>query len=82
MFIHCLWVNHENFPMQMTHNNEHNNAGFTKWLEILNGEEISLRLLWSKNAGLIMNFSASKGPMQIGHPSLTTATPFNVPDPF
>ena len=37
MFIHCLWVNHENFPMQMTHNNEHNNAGFTKWLEILSG---------------------------------------------
>ena len=49
--MHCLWVNHENFPMQMTHNGEHNNAVFIKWLEILNGEEISLRLLWGENAG-------------------------------
>lgn len=75
MFIHCLWVNHENCPMQMTHNNEHNNAGFTKWLEILNGEEISLRLLWSKNAGLIMNFSASKGPRQLWPPFPNNSNP-------
>ena len=51
VFIHCLWVNYENFLMQMTCNSEHNNAGFTKWLEILNWEEISLRLLLSENAG-------------------------------
>ena len=35
----------------MTHNSEHNNAGFTKWPEILNGEEIPLKLLRSENAG-------------------------------
>ena len=64
-----LWVNHENFPMQMTHDSEH------KWLEILNGEEISLRLLWSKNAGLIMNFSASKGPMQLWLPFPNNSNP-------
>ena len=35
--------------MQMTHKSKHNNAGFTKWLEILAGEDFPQKFLWSEN---------------------------------
>ena len=36
----------------MTQNSEHNNARFTKWLEILAGEDFSQKLHWSDKADL------------------------------
>ena len=38
--------------MQMTHKSKHNNAGFTKWLEILAGEDFPQKFLWSENVDL------------------------------
>ena len=38
-------VNHEQFPMQMTHITKHN-----KWLQILAGEDSPPKPLWSENA--------------------------------
>ena len=38
-------VNHEQFPMQMTHITKHN-----KWLQILAGEDSLPKPLWSENA--------------------------------
>ena len=45
-FTQLLVVNHEQFFfMQMTHKSKHNNAGFTKWLEILAGEDFPQKFL-------------------------------------
>ena len=41
----------------MTLNSKHNNSGFSKWLQILDGEDLPPKLLWSKNAEL--KFSAT-----------------------
>ena len=38
--------------MQMTHKSKHNNARFTKWLEILAGEDFPQKFLWSENVDL------------------------------
>lgn len=38
--------------MQMTHKSKHNNAGFTKWLEILAGEDLPPKLYCSENGDL------------------------------
>ena len=43
--------------MRMTQNSKHNNSGFNKWLQILDGKDLKPRLLWSKNVEL--RFSAS-----------------------
>ena len=59
MLLNLLAVNHEQFCMQMTHKSKHNNAGLTKWLEILAGEDFPPKLLWSENTDL--KFSASNG---------------------
>ena len=51
-FTQLLVVNHEQFFMQMTHKSKHNNAGFTKWLEILAGEYFPQKFLWNENVDL------------------------------
>ena len=51
-FTQLLVVNHEQFFMQMTHKSKHNNAAFTKWLEILSGEDFQQKFLWSENVDL------------------------------
>ena len=38
-------------------NSKHNNSGFSKWLLILDGEDLPTKLFWSKNAEL--KFSAT-----------------------
>ena len=51
---------YEQFLMQVTHKSKPgNNAGFTKWLEILVGEDFPSKLLWSENAD--MKLSSNKG---------------------
>ena len=59
MLLNLLAVSHKQFRMQMTHKSKHNNAGLTKWLGILAGEDFPPKLLWSENTDL--KFSASNG---------------------
>ena len=51
-FTQLLVVNDEQFFMQTTHKSKHNNAGFTKWLEILAGEDFPQKFLWNENVDL------------------------------
>ena len=46
--------------MQMTQNSKHNSAGFNKRLQILNGDDLSPKHLWSENADLKFNTSNEK----------------------
>ena len=42
----------------MTQKSKHNNAGYTKWLEILAGEDFPSKLLWSEKSDLKFRVSS------------------------